>query len=76
MLLNKGEILIELLSKEVDDLNLLCKFKYTQCRDPLRDPEIIKRDLATAYVAWRKQDWGQDISEVICVRKFQLRKRA
>lgn len=37
-------------------------------RDPRRDPELIKRDLGTAYVEWRRQDHA-DGSAVVSVRR-------
>lgn len=39
-------------------------------RHPFRDPNIIKRDLGTAYVERRRHECGQDISEVLCVRGY------
>lgn len=41
----------------------------TTCpRDPLRNPDTLKRDLGTAYVEWRRQDHA-DVSSVISVRR-------
>lgn len=37
------------------------------------DPDMIRRDLGTAYVTWRRQDWGQDISCVVSKRTVKLR---
>jgi hypothetical protein len=44
---------------------------WTQPRDPRRDPEVLKRDLATAYVQHRRQErqWQGDISAVVSVRR-------
>lgn len=52
-------------------------YHYTVARDPRRDPDLIKRDLGTAYVAWRRQDHA-DGSGVVSVRRhpLQLVKRA
>lgn len=48
-------------------------YRYTYARCPLRDPEVIKRNLATAYVTWRRQEHVDgDISSVVSVRR-QLR---
>ena len=44
-------------------------YRYTLSRDSRRNPDEIKRDLGTAYIEYRKQDYGQDISCVISVRK-------
>ena len=48
------------------------------CQRTNSHPDIIKRDLGTAYVTWRRQDHGPDISCVINVRKHNVvyRKRA
>lgn len=54
-------------------------YRLTQPRDPRRDPEIIKRDLGTAYVAWRRQEHDRgEISCVVSVRrtKMQIVRRA
>lgn len=48
-------------------------YRYTVPRDPRRDSEIIKRDLGTAYVAYRRQEMGVDISRVVSVRRHVLR---
>lgn len=48
-------------------------YHYTVPRDPRRDAEIIKRDLGTAYVAYRRQEMGVDISRVVSVRRHVLR---
>jgi hypothetical protein len=46
--------------------------RYRLGRDHLRDPEVIKRDLGTAYVAWRRQAWtGGDC--VVSVRRQPMR---
>jgi hypothetical protein len=43
-------------------------YRYMLPRDPRRDPEVLKRDLGTAYVAWRRQLWtGGD--SVVSVRR-------
>lgn len=47
-------------------------YRYTQPRDPRRDPDMIKRDLGTAYVAHRRQDRGADLSCVVSVRRQPL----
>ena len=48
--------------------------RYTHARDQRRDPEIAKRDLATAYVAHRRQEWTNgDASCVVSVRRHPLR---
>ncbi|MCR4301832.1 MAG: hypothetical protein NUV51_09500 [Sulfuricaulis sp.] len=46
-------------------------YRYTQTRDPRRDPNVIKRDLGTAYVERRRQERGNggDISCVVSVRR-------
>lgn len=44
-------------------------YRYTYARDPRRDPDLIKRDLGTAYVTRRRQDHGGDISCVVSVRR-------
>lgn len=36
-------------------------------RDPTRSADEVKRALDVAYVQWRKQDYGQDISCVVSV---------
>jgi hypothetical protein len=41
--------------------------RWTMARDPGRDPDIVKRDLGTAYVEHRRQDHGHDISCVVAV---------
>lgn len=45
-------------------------YRYTLGPDPLRDPDVIKRDLGTAYVTHRRQDYGADISCVVTVRRY------
>lgn len=46
---------------------------YTYARDPRRDSDVIKRDLGTAYVAWRRQLHNDgDISSVVSVRRCPL----
>lgn len=40
-------------------------------RHPTRDPDIIKRDLGTAYVEHRRHNAGQDITEILAVRTFE-----
>lgn len=48
--------------------------RYTHWRDMRRNPEVIKRDLGTAYVAWRRQEWTDgDVSRVVSVRRQPLR---
>lgn len=42
-------------------------YRRTVPRDPLRSPDIIKRDLGTAYVAHRRHDYGQDISCIVSI---------
>ena len=52
-------------------------YNYRLGRMPLRDPELIKRDLGIAYVQWRRQLWtGGDC--VVSVRRqpLQLVRRA
>jgi hypothetical protein len=58
-------------------------YRYTQSRDPRRDPEILKRDLGTAHTEYRRHELGRDISEVVSFRKYsrprsidELRRRA
>lgn len=48
-------------------------YRYTYPRDPRRDPDVIKRDLGTAYVAWRRQEHRDgDVSCVVSVRRRPL----
>jgi hypothetical protein len=39
--------------------------RWTVARDPKVDPDILKRDLGTAYVEHRRQDYGHDLSCVV-----------
>lgn len=50
-------------------------YRYTCPRDPLIDPDIIKRNLGTAYVTHRRQDRGADISCVVSVRRISAQKQ-
>ena len=59
----------DLVGRAVDGVQRGIGYHYTLGRTPLRDPEIIKRDLGTAYVTWRRMNWGPDISCVISVRR-------
>lgn len=47
-----------------------------ECSRTNSDPELIKRDLGTAYVTWRRQAHGVDISCVVSVRRLRMVKRA
>jgi hypothetical protein len=38
-------------------------------RDPTRAPDLMKRDLGTAYVEHRRHDYGQDISGIVSITK-------
>jgi hypothetical protein len=52
-------------------------YRYTCARDQRRDAEVIKRDLATAYVAHRRQEWADgDISTIVSVRRLRIVRRA
>lgn len=43
-------------------------YRYTQTRDPKRDPDVIKRDLGTAYVQHVRQT-GVDASGIVSLRR-------
>lgn len=66
---------LALLLAQPDEPCLHRGYHYTQPRDPKRDPDVIKRDLGTAYVSHRRQDLqsGGDISCVVSVRRQPLR---
>lgn len=49
-------------------------YRYTCPRDPRVDPDLLKRDLGTAYVTHRRQDHGADISCVVSVRRMPVRR--
>lgn len=44
-------------------------YRYTQSRPANRDPEIVKRDLGTAYVQHVRQTFGVDVSAVVSFRR-------
>ena len=61
----------DLVGREVDGVRRGIGYHYTLGRTPLRDPELIKRDLGIAYVQWRRQLWtGGDC--VVSVRRRPL----
>jgi len=63
--------LVELL-KLPDPPDIKRGYRYTQSRPAHRDPDVIKRDLGTAYVQHTRQTYGTDISAVVSVRRRRL----
>lgn len=71
--MTSAEAFIELLALP-DEPCLHRGYRYTQPRSARVSPDILKRDLATAYCAHRMQDHkGNDISCVVSVRRQPLR---
>lgn len=57
-----------------DDPDLVGRGRHFVCaRDPRQHPDDILKRLDVAYAQWRKQDYGQDISRVVSVRRQPLK---
>ena len=49
--------------------------RVTCPRDPHKNPDVMKRDLAMAWLQHRTHDYGKDISCVVSVNKLRMVRR-